>query len=228
MNKTTMQFLYGDRELVISIADVLDPEVDVIVSVANNRLEAVSDIARHISRCCDEVVTDECEKFIAHHGELEAGMVAMTTAGSLPYHALLHAVSPQVNDTDPEDAVVQLVANCLRLCSMHDWHAIAFPDLVSEISHVSVELIAWGCYTAISRYWDARLDESPYRICMCMQAANFRPFVEAFRHASMDTTAEHTQAVDVLAEDQATQAGEISLNEKDLVAPDDEIQDWFK
>ena len=83
--KQTMQFLFGDRELILRVEDLLTAQVDVIVNPANGGLSHGGGVAAQISEQGGIVIQQQSDQFIKEHGTLESGMVAFTSAGNLPY-----------------------------------------------------------------------------------------------------------------------------------------------
>lgn len=224
-----MQFLYGDRELLLKVADLFSAPVDVIVNPANGSLVHGGGLAGQVVAHGGDIIQKESDQFIKEHGQLETGMVAITTAGSLPFQAILHAVGPQMGEGDEQAKVAQAVSNCLKLCSMHDWDAIAFPAISTGIFSVPVELVAQGFFRAITSFWDARLEGSPTRIIVCLTEDKFLPFFHAFRDESMiPDEDEQTRTVTSMQEDEV-ETGVVNIDDEELSAlEDDELDDWFK
>jgi len=119
--KQTMQFLFADRELIIKVADLLAAPVDVIVNPANVGLSHGGGVAGQISQQGGDDIQTESDLFIKEHGILESGMVAFTTAGHLPYDAIIHAVGPKMGEGDEQRKIQLAVSRSLQLCDMHDW-----------------------------------------------------------------------------------------------------------
>jgi putative ATPase len=229
MTKNTLQFLYGDRELLIQVADLFAAPVDVIVNPANGGLSHGGGVAGQVVARGGDIIQRESDQFIKEHGPLESGMVAMTSAGALPYQAILHAVGPQMGEGDEQGKVQLAVSNCLKLCHMHDWQAIAFPAISTGAFNVPVATVAQGFFRAITSFWDAREEGAPGKIMICLTQDNFEPFVLAFREASFipgeDNDTRHTASRD----DNEREAGHVELAEEDIAAlDDDEMNDWFK
>jgi len=224
-----MQFLYGDRELLLTVGDIFSASAEVIVSPAQPDLNNTKALAAEFVVRGGASVQQECEQFIRHHGELENGMVAMTSAGEIPYEAILHAVVPCFGDGDEVMSVTRAVSNSLKLCSMHAWQTIAFPDFYETTKEMPVEMVAQGFFHAITSFWDARLDEPPFTIILCLSEANFRPFFDAFRQASMMPDEDEPLLVENTAESAEVIAGSVTLDENEISAlQNDEVSDWFK
>lgn len=235
--KQTMQFLFGDRELVIKVADLLTSPVDVIVNPANSALSHGGGVAGQIAQQGGDIIQDESDLFIKEHGVLESGMVAFTSAGHLSYDAVIHAVGPKMGEGDEQRKIQLAVSRSLQLCDMHDWKSIAFPAISAGIFGVPIEISARAFFRAITSYWDARMDITPEKVIICLTEKNFHSFLHAFREESFvrdggkDDT-ENRKMDEVLKKnniDAEPSAGIVNLNEEDISLLDnDEMDDWFK
>lgn len=224
-----MQFLYGDRELILHVADLFSAPVDVIVNPANGGLSHGGGVAGMLIERGGEIIQQESDQFIKEHGQLESGMVALTTAGSLPFEAIIHAVGPKMGEGEEREKVTMAVSNALKLCHMHDWSAVAFPAISSGIFGVPVEVVARGFFHAITSFWDARIEGAPTQIIICLTEKNFRPFFDAFREASMlpEEDIEISATADQVGKEPET--GVVELDETEIAALDDDnLNDWFK
>ena len=229
-----MQFLFGDRELILNVSDLLTAPVDVIVNPANGGLSHGGGVAGQIAHQGGDVIQTESDLFIKEHGMLESGMVAFTSAGHLPFDAVLHAVGPKMGEGDEQRKIQLAVARSLQLCDMHDWKSVAFPAISSGIFGVPIDISARAFFRAITSYWDARIDASPERIIICLTEEKFRPFLDAFREESFDgkvDTTENKKMDEVIKNnnvDVQPAAGIVTLSEEDVSSLDDEENNWFK
>lgn len=233
-NKKTMQFLFGDRELIINVADLLAAPVDVIVNPANAGLSHGGGVAGQIAQQGGDIIQSESDLFIKEHGMLESGMVAPTSAGHLPYQAVIHAVGPKMGEGDEQRKIQLAVSRSLQLCDMHDWKSIAFPAISTGIFGVPIETSARAFFRAITSYWDARIDAAPEKIIICLTEKNFHAFLHAFREESFDgdvDVTENKKMDEVIKNnnvDVQPAAGIVTLSEEDVSSLDDEENDWFK
>jgi O-acetyl-ADP-ribose deacetylase len=236
-NKQTMQFLFGDRELVLKVADLLAAPVDVIVNPANGGLSHGGGVAGQIAQQGGEVIQQESDLFIKEHGMLESGMVAFTSAGQLPYDAVIHAIGPKMGEGDEQRKIQLAVSRSLQLCDMHDWKSVAFPAISSGIFGVPIEISARAFFRAITSYWDARMDISPEKVIICLTEKNFLPFLHAFRQESFERDGgkdegENKKMNEVMQKnnvDAEPEAGIVNLSEDDISSLDDDaVNDWFK
>lgn len=230
MSKKAMQFIYGDRELILQITDLFSSNVDVIVNPANAGLSHGGGIAGQLLQLGGALIQEQSDQFIQEHGRLESGMVAFTSAGRLPYQAVLHAVGPTMGEGAEQQKITNAVANCLKLCQMHDWNAIAFPAISTGIFGVPVDVVAQGFFHAIISFWDARSDGAPNKIIICLTDETFEPFFLAFRGESF-TQENIPQANEVHDGDTIEiETGIVNLSDEEIsdLNGDDEISDWFK
>lgn len=236
-----MQFLFADRELIIKVADLLTAPVDVIVNPANAGLSHGGGVAALIAGAAGNIVQEESDLFIKEHGQLESGMVAFTSAGKLPYKAIIHAVGPIMGEGDEQRKIQQAVSRSLQLCDMHDWKSVAFPAISSGIFCVPIELTARAFFRAITSYWDARMDIPPEKIIICLTEKNFKPFFNAFQDESNKTN--HLHKDDAVNSKSLSikptsikqrlnselPVGVVNLSDDDISdLADDEMSDWFK
>jgi len=230
MDENRMQFRYGERELLLEIGDLFLAPVDVIVNPANGGLSHGGGVAGQFVERGGEIIQQESDQFIKEHGELETGMVALTSAGSLPYKAVLHAVGPRMGEGDEQEKVRLAVSHSLKLCGMHGWESIAFPAISSGVFHVPIETVARGFFHAIASYWDARFDDPPSKVIICLTQNNFQAFRDAFNEAANGPNeAEHQQAVS--RHDEIEQeTGVVSLDENEIaeLEDDNDVNNWFK
>ena len=225
-----MQFLYGDRGLLLEVADLFLAPVDVIVNPANGGLSHGGGVAGQFVERGGEIIQHESDQFIQEHGELETGMVALTSAGRLPYKAVLHAVGPRMGEGGEQEKVMLAVSRGLKLCGMHGWDSIAFPAISSGVFQVPIDIVARGFFHAISSYWDARFDDPPSKIIICLTKNNFQSFKDAFCKVSILPNEAEQQPQTVNENEVGIETGEVSLGEDDIAAfeDDDDVNDWFK
>lgn len=231
-----MQFLFGDRELIIMVADLLKAPVDVIVNPANGSLAHGGGVAGQVVQQGGDIIQEESNLFIKEHGMLESGMVAFTSAGYLPFDAVIHAVGPIMGEGDEQRKIEQAVSRSLQLCDMHDWKSIAFPAISSGIFAVPIELSARAFFRAITSYWDARMDIPPEKIIICLTEKSFQPFFNAFQDESKKINQQHkddavnSKPVSIKQlSDSELPVGIVDLSEDDISElADDEMSDWFK
>lgn len=228
-----MQFLFADRELIVMVADLLSAPVDVIVNPANCSLSHGGGVAGQILRQGGELVQEESDLFIKEHGVLESGMVAFTTAGNLPYQAVIHAVGPKMGEGDEQQKIQQAVSRSLQLCDMHGWKSVAFPAISTGIFSVPIEISAAAMFRAVTSFWDARSEGSPEKVIICLTKNKFQSFFDAFREESSLSEVDNSLINDAgsISHKDSGEAttGIVDLSEQDISDLDnDELNSWFK
>ena len=228
-----MQFLFADRELILMVADLLTAPVDVIVNPANGSLFHGGGVAGQILQQGGEQVQEESDLFIKEHGVLESGMVAFTTAGNLPYQAVIHAVGPKMGEGGEQEKIQQAVSRSLQLCDMHGWKSVAFPAISTGIFSVPVEVSAAAMFTAITSFWDARSEGAPEKVIICLTKNTFQSFFDAFREKSSLSEVESLPTNDAASiphkEGGELKIGIVDISEQDISdLGSDEIDGWFK
>jgi O-acetyl-ADP-ribose deacetylase (regulator of RNase III) len=222
-NKTSMQFLYGDRELWIGVNDLLTAEVEVIVNSASSDLSHSHGLAAQILTAAGKELADQSTQLIREYGCIDSGMAVYTSAGRLPYKAIIHAVGPSMGNGDEQHKIEQAVSRSLLLCEANDWHSIAFPPISTGFCSVPIEICAQAFFRSITHFWDARQESAVEKILICLTDQHFRTFFDAFREDALSEKSEQTTSNTT-----EEAIGHIILNEEELNDVDDEIADWFK
>lgn len=222
-NKTSMQFLYGDRELWVGVNDLLSAEVEIIVNSATNDLSHSQGLAAQIHAAAGRELADQSTQLIREYECIDSGMAVYTSAGHLPYKAIIHAVGPSMGEGDEQHKIEQAVWRSLLLCEANDWHSIAFPAISTGSFNVPIEICARAFFRSITHFWDARQESAVEKILICLTDQHFRAFFDAFREDAFTEKSEQVTA-DTVEEP----VGHIILNEEELIEADDEIADWFK
>jgi len=225
MSGKSMQFLFGDRELVINSRDLLDAPVDVIVNSANNDLSHHAGLAARILELGGEKVRQECSMLLQQYDSIDSGMAVYTTAGDLPFKSVIHVVGPRMGEGQEQQKLEQSIARCLQLCEINEWHSIAFPAISAGLSNVPIDICAQGFFRSITHFWDARLECALDRIELCLSSANLMAFISAFREDALQDN-----SVDISPEttEKEVVIGYVELTEDDIAnSNDDEINDWF-
>jgi len=230
MTKQTMQFLFGDRELLLNIGDLLSAATEVIVNPANCDLSHADGLAEQILQHAGDELQNESNQLIREHGQLESGMAVYTTAGRLPYKAVVHAVGPKMGEVDQQQMLELLVARSLKLCEINEWQSIAFPAISTSMFNVPLEICARAFYRAITSFWDARVETSPEKIILCLDQDSFRHFFDTFRGEALQPDNVETTGIQPSQnEDGEVKTGIVNLSEQDISELDeDDINDWFK
>jgi len=223
--KEPIQFLYGDRELLVDIGDLIGIEADVIVNPSNSSLSHDGGLAQKILQAAGEKLGQQCSQLIKEYGKIDSGMAVFTSAGNLDYKSIIHAVGPCMGEGNEQRKLEQVISRSLQLCEMNQWRSIAFPAISTGNFNVPVDVCAQAFFRAITRFWDARHESEVERIILCLSVNKFDEFVAAFHddvlipdEIAADKQMEHEKPV-----------GEVDLSDQDMQdAGDSEVDDWFK
>lgn len=227
MDKSNMRFLFGDRELLLTVGDVFTAAVEVIVNPADSRLRHQGGLAQEIRQRAGRQLQRESEQLIREYGPIDSGMAVYTSAGELPYRAIIHAVGPGEEEDDAQRLLGQALSRSLQLCDMNEWHSVGFP-VVGMMGYLGlpIESCAEAYFRAITRFWDARQDCAVEKVVVFLHAAQFRAFFDAFREQGFTQEDPQLPAADGPAQERV---GEIDLTEADIAELDDgDIDSWFK
>ncbi|UCE90167.1 MAG: macro domain-containing protein [Pseudomonadota bacterium] len=225
MNQPSMQFLYGDRELLLTVSDLLDAPVEVIVSPADSKLSHADPLAAVILARAGDGLRRDSEQMIREYGQIDSGMAVYTGAGSLLYKAIIHAVAPHWSEGDEQYGIEQAVSRSLQLCDLNEWRSIAFPAIGAGSFNVPIDTCAQAFFRTITHFWDARNDSTLEKVVVCLTEQQFRPFFDAFREEGIGGQETVVPKADV----GERPVGHVELNEQDIAdLDDDEIDDWFK
>jgi O-acetyl-ADP-ribose deacetylase (regulator of RNase III) len=110
--------LFGDSELTLVVGDLLSAPTDVIVNPANGGLSHGGGLAGQIVLEGGEEIQQESSELVLKNGRLESGMATHTSAGRLPYKAIVHAVGPFMGRGLEKEKIHQAVISSLDICAL--------------------------------------------------------------------------------------------------------------
>lgn len=115
--------------------DLTAETVDVIVNAANTYLSHGSGVAGAILNRGGVIIQDESDAWVRAHGPVPIGQVAWTSAGSLPFRWVIHAVGPvwQGGSHHEESLLRSAVQNSLAMAVQLGAASIALPAISSGI-----------------------------------------------------------------------------------------------
>ncbi len=125
----------GGQALEIRQGDLTQEEVDAIVNAANMHLAHGGGVAGAIVRRGGYAIQEESERWVAKHGPVPTGQVAVTGAGRLPCKWVIHAVGPvwQGGSAHEEELLAAAVNNALLKAEEMKLESIALPAISSGI-----------------------------------------------------------------------------------------------
>jgi O-acetyl-ADP-ribose deacetylase (regulator of RNase III) len=115
--------------------DLTEEEVDAIVNAANSHLAHGGGVAGAIVRRGGRSIQAESDRWVAEHGPVPTGQVAVTGAGRLPARAVIHAVGPvwQGGRAGEDELLRSAVWHSLARAEELQLGSIALPAISSGI-----------------------------------------------------------------------------------------------
>ncbi len=147
--------------------DLTQEEVDAIVNAANSHLAHGGGVAGAIVRRGGYAIQEESERWVAEHGPVSPGQVAVTSAGRLPCKWVIHAVGPvwQGGDAQEEELLAAAVGNSLRKAEELKLESIALPAISSGIFGFPKERCAEIMIATARDFCQSHPQSSLRRIC---------------------------------------------------------------
>ena len=131
-------------------ADLLEQPVEAIVNAANGHLAHAGGVAGVISRAAGPQLQQECDALVRRHGPFSAGEAVVSTAGRLPFKAVIHAVGPRHGEGEEQRKLERALGRAFSLAHEHGWPSVAFPAVSSGIFAVPPDVCA-RAYVAAAR-----------------------------------------------------------------------------
>jgi len=130
--------------------NLLEEPVDAIVNAANGHLAHGGGVAGIISRAAGSDLQRESDQLVAKHGPYPTGAAVATTAGKLPFKAVIHAVGPRYGEGDEERKLEQALCAAFALAAERGWRSVSFPAVSAGIFRVPLDVCA-RAYLAAAR-----------------------------------------------------------------------------
>ena len=129
MTKDVIERTIGSAVVRLVSADLTERDVDAIVNAANSRLQHGGGVAGAIVRKGGQVIQEESDAI----GFVPVGSAAMTSAGRLKAHHVIHAVGPRMGEGDEDNKLKRAITSVLRLASEKGLHSISVPAISAGI-----------------------------------------------------------------------------------------------
>src|SRR5207245_4715209 len=115
---------------VIVAGDLVDQQVDAIVNAANNELVLGGGVAGAIRTRGGPSIQRECDA----HGPVKVGEAAITGAGELRAHHVIHAASMHLGGRTTAESLHSSMDHAFRLAREHGVRTIAVPAVGTGIA----------------------------------------------------------------------------------------------
>ena len=141
--------------VVILTGDIVEQEVDAIVSAANNELVLGAGVAGAIRRAGGPSIQDECDA----HGAVRVGEAAITGAGRLRARFVVHAASMSLGTRTTRESLRSSMDDAFRLARQHDVRTMAVPAVGTGIAGFPIDecarVMAEALHGALRDGWQA-------------------------------------------------------------------------
>ena len=116
--------------IVIISGDLVEQQVDAIVNAANNDLMLGAGVAGAIRKRGGPVIQQECDA----HGSIRVGEAAITGAGELPAHHVIHAASMELGGRTTTHSLKSSMDHAFVLARENGVQTIAIPAVGTGIA----------------------------------------------------------------------------------------------
>lgn len=127
--ETLKSIVVGETSINIIKGDITESEVDAIVNAANSQLQHGGGVAGAIVRKGGNIIQEESNRI----GYVSVGNCAITSAGKLKAHYVIHAVGPRWGEGDEENKLKNAIKNVLNLSDKKGFRAISMPAISAGI-----------------------------------------------------------------------------------------------
>ena len=145
--------------------NLLEEPVDAIVNAANGHLAHAGGVAAVISRAAGPALQQESDRIVREHGPFPTGSAVVTTAGRLPFKAVIHTIGPRWGEGEEEAKLERALAAAFSCARERGWNSVSFPAVSAGIFAVPPHICARAYLAAVR---GAAL--SKVRLCLRDQA----------------------------------------------------------
>ena len=124
-----------EPRIVIISGDLVEQQVDAIVNAANNDLVLGAGVAGAIRRRGGAAIQRECNA----HGPVRVGGAAITGAGDLPAHHVIHAASMGLGGRTTAHSLRSSMNHVFRLAREHRMRTLAIPAVGTGIAGFALD-----------------------------------------------------------------------------------------
>ncbi len=168
MAETVFEQSIGNRRFQVVVNDLLAEPVDCIVNAANGGLAHGGGIAAIIAAAAGERLEADSARVVAQSGRIPTGQAALTTAGELPFKAVIHAVGPSMGMGNEENLLVSALKSSFTIAAGKGYASISFPAVSAGIFAVPAATCARAYRRAVDEYWRENPESSLTLIRLCL------------------------------------------------------------
>ncbi len=125
---------FGETRIAAVCADITILQVDAVVNAANEQLAHGGGVAAAIATAGGPVVQEESDAWVRDHGPVPVGGAAVTSAGSMPAHLVIHVVGPRYAEGQDNEGILRAaVRAALDAAEAREAQRVAFPAVAAGI-----------------------------------------------------------------------------------------------
>jgi O-acetyl-ADP-ribose deacetylase (regulator of RNase III) len=147
--------------------DITEEETEVIVNAANERLAHGGGVAAAIVRRGGRDIQEESDRWVRQHGPVPTGGAAVTGAGRLKAHYVVHAVGPRWGMGDEEALLARAVHSALARADEVRASSVALPAISTGVYGFPKELGVRVIVGAVLDYLDSHPQSGIARVRLC-------------------------------------------------------------
>jgi putative ATPase len=153
MNKTLRRYVFpDDHVLEIVHGDLLDEQSEAIVNAANASLQHGDGVAGAIAARGGPDIQRESNLWVQQHGCVTHDKPAITSAGRLPFMAIIHAVGPIWGEGDEDDKLSRAITGCLEAANQQGLSSLSMPPISTGIFGFPKDRAALIFFDAIQKF----------------------------------------------------------------------------
>jgi O-acetyl-ADP-ribose deacetylase (regulator of RNase III) len=150
----------GAQRFDVVLGDLLQEPTEAIVNAANSQLAHGGGVAAAIARAAGPLLEREGDELVREGGPIPVGAAVVTTAGTLPFLGVVHAVGPRWGEGDEEGKLVRALSSAFLRVHEKGWESVSFPAVSSGIFAVPAPVCARAYVSAVRGFFAAYPDSS--------------------------------------------------------------------
>jgi putative ATPase len=156
------------RVFEVVIGDLLAEPVEAIVNAANGHLAHGGGVAAAIARAAGPALEEDGDRIVRARGPLGIGEAVATSAGRLPFKAVIHAVGPHQGVGGEEDKLARAIGSALAVAHERGFRSLSFPAVSSGIFAVPLDVCARAYVRAVREFFAAHPSTPLASVRLCL------------------------------------------------------------
>ena len=158
----------GGRVFEVVTGNLLQEPSDAIVNAANGQLAHGGGVAAAIARAAGPALSQDGDRIVSERGVIPVGDAVVTTAGTLPFKGVIHAVGPHQGLGAEEEKLEKALRSAFLRAHEQGWTSVSFPAVSSGIFAVPLEVCARAYVAAVRGFWADHPASSVTSLRLCL------------------------------------------------------------